>query len=256
MIKNNNILWSGIASTCLLILFFTLKLRESPILDLDFKWIAVAGVPLLIGLLYSGIIKNFKGFGIELETHFSNTVKEVEIIGKLETLDSPDISKESLEKLYPLSEGEKNQIQRLKFEMGKKNYYNDTVISEYFKMLPNLKFVEIINTKGQFICLIPHYSFKNNQEELDKGQLEKFISAIENGTVIEDFQQSIVSHLTESDSISFAYKKIINSKKGNILDDQFLPVIDSSSKMKGLVSKRNLEEKISRQVVELIDKNN
>ncbi|MBD0404492.1 pYEATS domain-containing protein [Flammeovirga sp. EKP202] len=44
-----------------------MQLFESSILKLETRWIAVSVLPILLSLIYSGKLKSFKGFGLELE---------------------------------------------------------------------------------------------------------------------------------------------------------------------------------------------
>ena len=251
--KFNNLLWSGISSVFLLVVFFILQWFDSPLLNLDFKWVTVAGVPILIGLLYSGIIKNFKGFGIELETHFAQTVKQVEIIGELKPKESPGRSKDSLQSLFNINETERQKIQRLIFENKRRNYYNVSVVSEYFQMLPNLKFFEVKEKIGTFNCLIPLSSLMTEDENLDREKLRKFISAIERGNVQNAFDDAVSSYLTDNDSITKAYKKINQSKGLELDNDRFLPVLNKNHELIGLTGKNELGAKISSQVIDLIE---
>jgi hypothetical protein len=50
----------SVISSVLLVVFSTLQMRGSPILNLNVQWIVVAGVPLLVALVADGYIKYMK----------------------------------------------------------------------------------------------------------------------------------------------------------------------------------------------------
>ncbi|MCG9970521.1 pYEATS domain-containing protein [Christiangramia crocea] len=67
MKRNNISLWYFIASGLLLILLFIIQLKYPEILELETKWLIIALVPLLVGIILKGLVRKVKGFGIELE---------------------------------------------------------------------------------------------------------------------------------------------------------------------------------------------
>ncbi len=73
--KNQRLLiFSCILSAVLLIVFGFLKTIESPFLNLDVKWLIISIIPILIAILFSGIIHRLKAFGLEYEGRLEVTV--------------------------------------------------------------------------------------------------------------------------------------------------------------------------------------
>jgi len=158
--KTNIILVTSLISICLLSIFFTLQLINSDILNLDVKWIIVSASPVIIGLILSGIIKSFKGFGVELELNLLEKL-ESGLIGKVECFPTTELTKQSTNFLFSMSEEKRNSIERLQLISGKKNYYDYYALNEYFQNLHKLKYVEIIDDNGKFKALLSASNFKN-----------------------------------------------------------------------------------------------
>jgi len=244
---------ASLISIGLLILFTILNLLDSKILSLDVKWIIVSGIPILIGLMFSGIIKSFKGFGVELETNLSEKI-ETDMIGEVVNFPTPEITKQSMQFLYEMSPKIKSSIERLQFILGKKNYYDSFVINEYLRSLHNLKFIEIIDNNGRFIALLPARRFTEERNHLQEGQAQRniqtLINSIESERIIENFSEAITDTIKKTDSLLEAYKKFKIAKQGKLFyGDHILPVIDSNDKMIGLTRKNKLTEKIVEQVI-------
>jgi hypothetical protein len=247
------LLFASIASLSLLLILFIFQNYDSNILKLDIKWIIVAGVPMMVGILYSGIIKSFKGFGIELETNLAEKI-ELSLIGTMDCYPSPELSKETMGILYGLTLEQKSKIERLQFVYGKRGYYESSAIIEYIRELKSLKFVEIINSEGRFIALLPINKFKReiNQgfsDESDR-RIELLIRSIGNESISDDFNDLITDTIKKDDSLLQAFKKFNNSKQGKSHNgDQILPVIDSNDKMIGLTRRNKLTNRIAEQVL-------
>lgn len=237
----------------LLAIFALMQIYDSKILDLENKWLIVAGIPILIGLFLSGVIKSFKGFGIELEANLSEKV-DMELVGNVESYHTPKLTKQSMQFLFEMSNREKSKIERLQFEYGRKNYYDAFVVSEYFSNLNKLRYVEIIDKDGKFVCLIPAKQFtiedneRNRQRKIEN--IEKLIKGIENENITDSFKSFITDSIQKDDSLLKAYKKFNISNQGKQINgDQILPVLDSNERMVGLTRKFKLTNKIAEQVL-------
>jgi len=256
--KDKVIKWCIVGSIVLFVLFVSLQLCESPILDLDLKWIIVSLIPLLFGLIYTGVIKNFKGFGIELETNLTDTVANFDIAGDVETIDLPQLQKGSQDHIFNINERKRKKIERLKFTIKRRGYYDRGVIVEYFMLLPNLKFIELTEKDGKFKYLIRASLFRkgrNNDFDLDNEKLDKLINAIENDSVLRLFPETITKYINTSSTLIEAYKIMESTNEGRIINNQILPIVNKDGIMIGLVSRRKIEESISKQVLEIIEKN-
>ncbi len=202
------------------------------------------------------MIKSFKAFGIELETEFSESINEVKIIGKIETIESPRLTKDSVTFLRDMGDRHRSKIQRLKFSLAKQDYYDSYAIKEYLRLLPRLKYIEIADDEGKFRYLMFSRLFKfrriDNEMQFDEAIVEKFIKAIEYDKIEEYFPNSISIKLDASDSLISAYNKFESTNQGMYLKDQILPVVDESDLMIGIIKRSKLEKEIAQQVVNLV----
>lgn len=255
LIRHRLLLISLAVSTILLITFLVFQYYELKSLTLDIKWIILSGVPVLIGLFIGGYIKSFKGFGIELESNLSEPIS-LSVISKIDLTESPGMNKESLHRLYELSENERNKINCLRFINGKTNYYDTYAIEEHFRTLRYLKFIEIVNQEGEFLYLIPSTKFKpsrNNippNQEINRNKLNDLIQAIETNNFEEYFPDLITDFIITTDNTLEAYRKIKKSNQSRQLFTyrDALPVLDERKRMIGTIDQQKLESKIAEEV--------
>ena len=79
-------LGTGIAISILALMFLVIAAIEKwSFLELGAHWLAVAILPLLVGLLVGGYISSFKGFGIEFEAAVKRVVAEKEVAEEAES---------------------------------------------------------------------------------------------------------------------------------------------------------------------------
>ncbi|MDD4968404.1 MAG: hypothetical protein PHT07_03145 [Paludibacter sp.] len=253
--KNNIIVVTSLISLGLLIIFFALQLINSDVLDLDVKWIIVSASPVIIGLILSGIIKSFKGFGVELELNLLEKVESGSgLIGRVECFPTTELTKQSTNVLFSMSEERRNSIERLQLISGKINYYDYYALNEYIQNLRRLKYIEFIDNNGRFQALLSVNSFRKNHSRLENNDNLEKIEALIQSVEREDYKDYYRSIITEtillSDSLIVAYKKFQRTKNVVIsFSDQILPVLDSNDKMIGITSRIKLTEKIAEQVV-------
>lgn len=251
-INKKLVLITFVISFIVLIFLSILQAFYSKFLWLETKWIIVSGIPLLVGILYSGILKTFKGFGIELETNLSEKI-ELNLIGLVECFLSPDLPKDSRSVLSKLSMEQKFKTERLQFKYKKLHYYNAFAVLEYIKQLPNLKYIEVVDEEGRFIALIYASKFQESEqfhEDQIIQRIELLIKSIENGDISNNFFDVITHTIKKDDTLLQALKRFNDSLQGKTVDgDQKLPVVDSNDKMIGLTRKIKLTEKIADQVL-------
>lgn len=240
-------------SILLLVLFLFFKSRNYLFLDLDTKWLIVAGVPLLFALFAGKYIKTFEGFGVKLEANLKDIPSSslVTKSGFNEEYES-GIQKNSLDFLDLLNNTERQKIYRLKFIYGIRDYYDVYAIDEYIRKLPNLKFIEIVNEQGQFFCLLP-ISFLKNGSQPNHREIEKFIERLMSPINLLIHPLAIKDYILRKDNIIDAYKKILTSCYNISSNDCYLPVLNDSNIMTGVVYKSSLERKISEEVIKTID---
>src|SRR3712207_5793823 len=114
--RHSSLIICAVISLALFIVFLLFQYRESPLLKLESKWLIVAGVPILIGLIIGSYIKRFKGFCIELESRLELSIGKVNLIAS----DAADVLKREEKRSYSylagLSGVRRRRIQRLTFK--------------------------------------------------------------------------------------------------------------------------------------------
>lgn len=206
----------------MLIVLATAHSLNASFLSLEAKWLAVAGIPILIGLFAGGFITKFKGLGIELESTLQQSVDEGYVLEAPEvSLQASDIAAEaevvakgSLEQLDKLSPEKKNKVKRLSF-ITQRHYYSN-VIEDYIRAFPDLQFLEVRNRTGALSCILPVKAI--NTENMDS-----FVDSLERATVQQDFRAAVIKHpVLSQDSFLVAIDKLRISG----LDS--LPVLEQS----------------------------
>ena len=138
----------GIASIFMLLIFLILQYNEPKVLKLEFRWLLVAGVPLLASLIVGGYIKSFKGFGVELEASLSKPVTNIELTATEAMDEVPGNGKKSINYLRSLNPKLKKSISRLILVQGRKKYYQPRALEIYLRELSGLKYIEIRKPEG------------------------------------------------------------------------------------------------------------
>jgi hypothetical protein len=243
-------------SVVLLTIFLIFQYNDLKILNLDIKWVILSGIPVLIGLFIGGYIKSFKGFGLELESNLKEPIP-MSIVSKIDITESPEMNKESLPRLHSLTDVERNKINRLRFIYGKRGYYDSYAVQEHNQQLRNLKFIEIVNQEGEFLYLLSSSKLKgkNTEQENNYEKANEFIRAVEHEKIPETYSEVVTDHLTTSDNLIQAYRKINKSVQSKFLSSkrEMLPILDDTERMIGIVDKHNLETKIAEEVEKTID---
>ena len=241
-------------SFVLFILFLAFKSQAYNFMDLEIKWLIVAGIPILFALIFGGYVKSFKGFGIELEANLKDTLPSALIISFDSLVEnSYVIRKESVSRLNNLARLRKDKTTRVRFILGFDEYYDTYAIMHYFESLRNLSFIEIVNEKNQFLYLIPISDFKS-QNAFSDDQISQLITALARKEILTYFPGAIDDAVEVNDSIIGAYKKIIESYKssGRETRSYYLPVVNDKKIMVGVVYRQKLEAKIAEEVVKKI----
>lgn len=242
---------SSLASVLLLSFFLILQISTPEILKIDTKWLIVAGLPLLFALIVGGYIKTFKGFGIELETQLKTSIAESELLTTDTLIELPEDEKQSHQYLARLTNEERNRIERLTFYTRRQNYYSDYVVRQYFEELPNLKYLEVRNKNGTFVCLLPINSLKsrNNSHrvidhQFDENRIFEFIRSIEQDDITTQFTSEVITErVTETDPLIEILPKVRKQRLG------VLGVVDNSGKLIGILNKNMVEAKIADEVL-------
>jgi hypothetical protein len=239
-------------SVMLLIVFFILQINDNSALKLDGKWLAMVGVPLLVGLIAGGYITKFKGFGVELETRLKNpvTVLRLKAVDAIMFLHGDE--KQSAGRLKNLSEQQIKNTKRLSFITGRINYYGIEAIAEYLRTFRNLEYIEIKKESHEFVCLIPVELFRtfsgyrdDRYFEINYAEIENFIFELEHDTTMDYYSPQSVS-LTVKQNIDLlgALRVIHESPKKKVA------VIDKDNRLIGLLTEIEVDHCIAEAVLE------
>ena len=251
-------------------------------LDIKPLWVLIAFVPLLITIIFSGVVKGFKGAGIELE--FFKTIEELNLNIPIEMIQ--EVSKDGIglkgnqEDLIALLEERKlEKIKVIQFILSKKDYYDSELVSIYFQSFINLEYIEIINEKKEFQGffyfqrIFNGYSYCKDLEQIEKcirslgtqeieeycqitnlEQIKKFIKSLEENSLKETYgDEYIIKYVRKDNTLIETYRKF-DEFNGLCVDlnKQVLPVL-KCNKLIGLVSRCQVNEEISKKAVKKIE---
>jgi hypothetical protein len=241
---NHTVLMASLLiSVLLLVVFLYLQGRQSRLLSLEGKWLALAGVPLVLGLLVGGYIHKFKGFGIELETLLKDPLGGVDLLAKDAMESGSGDEKDSLAHLDSLSDRERADIQRLSFVSERQNYYSSSVIARYLERLPRLEYIEVKAADGAFVCLLRAAALMEKGQP-DRGRIDRFTRSLEQGRVQVKFAEDvIVDPVKVNDSLVDILPKVRASRAGA------LPVLSDKGRLVGVVTTQAVEKRIADDVV-------
>lgn len=209
----------------------------------------------MVALVCGGYIHKFKGFGLELESKLQAPVAVLGLTVAHAAITMPGTEKENIRRLGESSGNELSDIKRLSFIMGKKDYYGQFAIIEYFKRLKHLEFVEVKRQTGAFVCLIPMSAFKthreeNRQSDIDYGEVysstvSRFITALEQETVLDEFHDvCILTTVRRSDGLINVLERLRSH------NSEYAIVVSAEGKFSGVVTLRAIEKKIADDVLQ------
>lgn len=219
------------------LILFGIRYYNPILLDIDAKWLLVSSSPVLISLILAGIIKNFKGFGVEFEVAIADVEFDDRRVISYYTPTKAE-RKDSLEFLYNLSDNELRKITVLSFVYGRRGYYDSYAIEEYFKKLRYLRYILILDENNKFLFLIKKEAFRIKSVNQESNYFySAFIRAIEDRNLSELYKPSIVSDIVKyNDTILNAVKLF---KKTN---ERELPIINENSDFIGFIKKEGVYE--------------
>ena len=244
MNKKDIIVVTGVISSLIIfIILFYLQKNNSNILNLESRWLLLAGIPILLALFIGGYIQKFKGLGIEIEARLQNKIGKIglQAVDALEQAEGQD--KGSLSFLYDTPSEELSKKERLILVLGRRNYYESFALKEYIERLGNLKYIELQDNRGAFQYLIPLSAFKH-ENYINYELIEKLIKNLE-GRKLEPSLES----KAETDYISITEKLISILPKVRESTYGWLPVLNKRKHLVGVVTKEGIESRIADEVL-------
>lgn len=233
------VLIGSCVSLILFIMFLILQDKGALILELESRWLFVAGVPILVSLIVGGYIRKFKGLGVEIETRLKSKIGTTDLLATdaLEHIEGAD--KGTLSFLYDTPTEELSKRERLKLVEGRRDYYNVFAFSLYLERLVNLKFLEIQDQVGRFRYLVSIRAFKSNAE-IRENTINDFLNNLANRTVLPQIEEFVeFNTIKTTEKLLSILPKVRDSKLG------CLPVLDDQKHLLGVVTKEAIESRIA-----------
>lgn len=202
------VLAAGVLGSLLFLIgLLVVQSRWPALLEIPSAWMGIAVLPLLLALLTGGYIRTFRGFGIEVEAALETAVADdvtaqaasdydpfseaTDLAGDVTDAEMV-LSKASMGRLHSLEPRERAAYQRLSFRQGYRGYH-PFAIEEHLQALPGVKWIEIDDPDGGFLGVI-------RREDLETGDLQEFVSALEAGSALDRFPGILASEALGQDT--------------------------------------------------------
>jgi hypothetical protein len=236
------LLYGTLASLFCLTVLFVIKLSCPKLLELDVRWLIVAGVPILVSLIAGDFIKKFSGFGLDLELIAKEPIGEN---GLIIDLSQPSVAKDKLglPELENIPLNERSLYNVLKFKLGKNAYYTPEAVAQHLNTLSNIVFFETVDDSGQFksLTIIPVGSGDH------LFYYDKFIKQVEEGRIMDSISTTF-EFVFDDQSIIETLKRIKNSGRN------FIAVINQRRELVGIAYKERLEAYLANAFIKFIDR--
>ena len=236
-------------------ILFWIKYYQPTILDIDAKWLLIASSPVLISLVLSGIIKSFKGVGIELEFELNSQIGVFEgLFLRIEPQPVNITDKGDVQDLWNFSESILTNTTVLQFrKSGNGTYYTREAIWTYVARMPNLKYLLVVDNTNKFQFIINFQEFKKGFTQLSSEtplfrNLAYFLNGeSELGNV---FPFKISEYILLDKSILEVYDK------ANDVSANFIPVLDAKKHFIGIIEKEKLYKTIAERAIQELKRKN
>ena len=241
------ILIGGVASSAILLGLFIYLQKYSPnMLKVPAQWVAVAALPIVVALFAGGYITKFSGFGIELETTLKSPISETLVQSPVAIIsDIQGDNKESVSALQTWTRDKKLETRYLRFIEGS-SAYRASDVAEYLKALPNLYFLEVIDSEGKFVCLLLIDAFVTDESSsaYDMQKIANFVKSIASSNVAEKFGKlAITTTLVENTDLINVLKKM---KKEQV---KYVGIISPNGQYLGVALQSEIEHQIANSVL-------
>ncbi len=247
------ILFMGI-SLFVLITIMVLRYFWPRWFEVESRWLIVAAVPILVGLIVAGYVRRLKILGVELETIIEEPLRRAGFPVIALGVDVPMVEKESSTTLYRMSAGLKSRVRILSFVQGQQNY-DANIVAEYLLKLANLEFIQIKQVGGEFFCLLPvsiirpHGFRRSNMNwseynDMDSVLINEFINSLREQTVLRDYSPVAVTYtVNENENVLTVFSTL----KTKPFD--YCPVTNDEGRLIGIVTIHQIERRITEEVI-------
>lgn len=234
------------ASVVILGVLVYLQKSNPNILKVPAQWVAIAALPIVIVLFAGGHITKFSGFGIVLESTLNAPISNTTENSSTSIIsDIQGNEKNSVAALRNLSKREKMATRYLRFVSGR-SVYRDFAVAEYLSSLPNLSFLEVVDTSGKFVCLLPIATFVTDgaQNAFDTSKISAFVDALAKDEVLMWFSESGV---TTSLAPSTDLITVLKTMRAEQID--YVGIVTANDRYLGVALRSDIEHQIANSVL-------
>lgn len=199
MFKDQKLIWGGVVSLVLLAVFLLLQVHYPELMKLAIHWVALAALPFIFALIAGGYVSSFKGFGLEIVAALKRPFPEENIHTIDKTLKDAEFTdlfqehgtdKDSIDRLNAFDAELKKKFTFLTFRERQEPYYTVDAISAYLQSLPNLEYLEILQSDKKFRTILPIGHYRELREGgyfgINRDNIEKLIEALEGSNQYEE----------------------------------------------------------------------
>ncbi len=238
------VIGGAVTSLVLLVILLILQGLDAPILQLETRWLALATLPAIIGLLVGGVIKRFSGFGIELEAILEAPIDRIMVAAQAAAAELPADEKRSIGYLQSITEERRREIRRLSFALGRQHYYASEVVRQYLDAFPQLEFLEIQRPDGSFDSLLPIAALRPRRDALDDEAIHNFVASLERGDLRHTYGSELITEtVSANQELVHVLPRVRRARFG------LLPVIDERGHLIGVITTASIEREIANAVL-------
>lgn len=253
--KEKILVWGALFSVVILVAFGILQEMGAKFLGLESQWIFISILPILIALFVGGYITRFSGFGFELEAALKEPVStSIEISAQEAVVDVPGDEKQTYAYLESLSLEKRTAIRHLRFDYSRGGWYRAGDVRQYLLKLPELEFFEIRSKQDYFVCYLPADYFKlfgapDEGSSIYMDRVEKFITALQNGNVLEEFRGIAISLTVRQSDDLLKVLKLMREEQVRMA-----AVVSESNRYLGVLFIEDVEKRIADAVLKSQEK--
>lgn len=243
-VKNEWLYWGIAISVVLLLLLILIQYHQPDLLNLDIHWIALVILPTIVGLLGSGVIGSFKGFGIEISSQVSSplSIQEMDVHSREAIHEIVVEEKGSYDDLRNIDEEKRRSIKALSFVSGSDKYTVQD-INNYLDQLSNVKYFIINDAKGKFRCLLLRDLLESRPNDINNA-VYTYVNSIENDACEVHYKRYCEEeYIKENEQLISTVDKVRRSKLG------LLPVVSTKHVFLGILTERNIESVLTDRIL-------
>jgi CBS domain-containing protein len=208
------------------------------------KWLIVAAIPTLVGLVAVACMGTLGGSGTEVETILQRPVGEIALIAS-NTVDviqgDEKAARSYLDSLPP----EYRKAQRLSVDVSQPPTFTEGAVYLYLDELKDLQFIDIKDEMKRFKGLIPIDHFRP-KGITNRPAILRFIQSINPNTLPVQLGSNLINeYLSESVDLLEALDEVRRNSH------RWLPVVSAERVFLGIITESLIEKKITDGVISI-----